>query len=189
MTAIAMTASAGRLNPFPEASVVRPQLDGEAVLPPRVKQWRVRTLARDSASTRRSPALDGGGAIDLSDYVVLPVRFPVDQKPSASIDVLQKWEGRVLENGKDFFRAVVFDLVDMTTEEEVEFDLAEVTDDDLALVRPGAVFYWSVGYRVEVSRTKSRTSLIRFRRLPVWSRDDLRRRERRVSEYREALGP
>ena len=66
-------------------------------------------------------------------------------------------------------------LVDLTNQanpdEEAVFDLDEVTPDDLSLVRPGAVFRWTIGYRTALHGQKVRVSEFRFVRLPAWSRE------------------
>ena len=118
---------------------------------------------------------------------VVPPRPIPEQPPGARFQALQKWEGRVLERGGDWFTAVLSDLSDGQTEEEAEFDLDEVTTDDHHLVVPGGVFYWNVGYRTELSGEKSRQSVIWFRRLPSWSTRDVARLEQRARDLRDQL--
>jgi hypothetical protein len=101
--------------------------------------------------------------------LVPPVRVPSPSRPQARFEALQKWEGRVLDVTDSTFTAIVVDGMVSGVEEEVEFDLDEVTPGDLDLVVPGAVFYWSIGYRAEPSGERSRSSVLVFRRLPVWS--------------------
>lgn len=86
------------------------------------------------------------------------------------------------------FGAVVVALRGLPTEELVEFDLDEITPDDIQMVVPGAVFYWSIGYREERSGERSRSSIIRFRRLPAWSPGDIERNDHRVAELKTKLG-
>lgn len=94
--------------------------------------------------------------------------------PRARFEVLEQWEGVVEELRAGEFSARLQSTGDR--EEEVgTFDLAEVAEDDLPLVQPGAVFYWYAGYRVEPHGQKLFTSEIRFRRLPAWSKSDLKR--------------
>jgi hypothetical protein len=149
--------------------------------------------------TASRPGTGVGGLVD-SDFtdasavavfktpvpVVPPHPIP-EQPPGASFQALQKWEGRVLERADTWFSAVLSDLSDGVTEEEAEFDLAEVSTDDHHLVVPGAVFYWNVGYRTEPSGERSRQSVIWFRRLPSWSARDLARLEHRVRSLRDQL--
>jgi hypothetical protein len=65
-------------------------------------------------------------------------------------------------------------------EEEAEIPMDEVSAMDLDLVRPGALFYWSIGYRGHASGQRSRESLIRFRRLPRWSMEEVEHAQRRI---------
>jgi hypothetical protein len=88
---------------------------------------------------------------------------------------LQQWEGVVQDVGKEQFVASLRDIdnPDHAPEQAtVAFD--EVSDDDRPLVAPGAVFYWTIGYRVEPHGQKWLTSGIRFRRLPAWSKRDMK---------------
>lgn len=102
--------------------------------------------------------------------------------------VRQKWEGVVLEVNAESFSVRLFDLSSDERDEEAELDLSEVSREDLKLVEPGAVFYWSIGYYTTGDGQVQRTSQIRFRRLPAWSKSELERAEVRAKELLEALG-
>jgi hypothetical protein len=121
------------------------------------------------------------------DLIVEPATVS-HHSPQAHIRSLQSWEGRVLDVLKDSFVAIVTDLTMPGVEEQVELDLEEVTPDDLPLVRPGAVFYWSIGYRDEPSRSRSRVSVIRFRRLPRWSEREVANIAEGVRALKERTG-
>jgi hypothetical protein len=100
---------------------------------------------------------------------------------------LQQWEGVVdaINDGTFFAR-----LVDRTAEgpdEQAEFDLAEVPAGDRELIAPGAVFYWSVGYRTSATGTRSRASVISFRRLPAWTEAEKRQAKERARQIARAL--
>ncbi|MBN1875906.1 MAG: hypothetical protein JXA33_16910 [Anaerolineae bacterium] len=90
-----------------------------------------------------------------------------------SFDVKQKWEGYVLEVGKETFLARLVPLIGEDADLEAEIYLEEIDREDRELVTPGAVFYWSIGYLKKPSGTY-RTSLIRFRRLPSLSAKELK---------------
>lgn len=135
-----------------------------------------RFLARTSESTPY-----------LVSAVIPPEVIPV-LRPAARFIVLQKWEGQVLTADASTFTAKLLDLTQGATEEIAEFDLEEVNDDDHELVGPGAVFYWSIGYRVEPSGERSRSSVMRFRRLPAWSENDVAAAKERAAELRRRLG-
>jgi len=102
-------------------------------------------------------------------------------------EALQKWEGQVVRLTSDGFIAKLVDLTAAATEEEAEFSLDDVSAADRALVRPGAVFYWSIGYRVAVTGQRSRESVLRFRRLPLWSRADRAEAALRADGWRVRL--
>lgn len=120
--------------------------------------------------------------------VVPPVLLPERVQTQPRFDALQKWEGQVTEVDDSTFTAVLLDVLEPSVEEEVEFDLEEVSRGDLDLVTPGAVFYWSVGYRTETSGERSRSSVLVFRRLPAWSEADLQKAADRAKELRDRFG-
>ena len=98
---------------------------------------------------------------------------------------LQKWEGIVLKILADSFIARLIDLSEEGPDEEAEFPFEEVGE-DAELVKPGAIFYWNIGYLDTSKGQRIRSSMIRFRRLPVWQRaeiDDTKDRARQLSEH------
>lgn len=101
--------------------------------------------------------------------------------------VLQKWEGRVQELTDGGFVARLTDLTSDLPDEEAEFDVQEVSFLDRRLLKPGAVFYWSIGYRDAVTGQRSRESVIRFRRLPTWSKPDHAEAARRAAHWKNAI--
>jgi hypothetical protein len=86
---------------------------------------------------------------------------------------LQKWEGVVLEVMQETFLARLVDLTNQNVEEDAEFDLEEISKGDRDFVKPGAIFYWSIGYLDSRSGQRTRASVIRFRRLPAWSKQEI----------------
>jgi hypothetical protein len=65
-------------------------------------------------------------------------------------------------------------------EEEAEIPLEELSPHDLPLVRAGAVFYWTIGYRDSVTGQRTRQSSIVFRRLPAWTDRELEALRKKV---------
>jgi hypothetical protein len=99
---------------------------------------------------------------------------------------LQKWQGAVLEVKKDSFIAKLTDLTEKGSEEEAEFSLEEVSDDDKNLIVPGGVFYWNIGYQISYQGQQTRASIIRFRRVPVWRKEELdaaKSRAQKIQDY------
>lgn len=96
------------------------------------------------------------------------VWVPVIPQSRQGFEVLQKFEGTVQSAQGDSFIARLVDKTKSSPEEEAEIPLAEVMPGDRELVKPGAVFYWVIGYRREEHGQLSRSSTIRFQRLPTW---------------------
>jgi hypothetical protein len=86
------------------------------------------------------------------------------------------------------FSASLRDLTDTSKpEEQASFDLADVSVADRAIVSPGAVFYWAIGYETR-SGQRSRVSRIRFRMLPRWTERDLTRLRGRAAALKALFG-
>jgi hypothetical protein len=100
---------------------------------------------------------------------------------------LQQWEGVVDGVNDGSFVARLVDRTAGEPDEEAEFDLAEVPAGDRDLVVPGAVFYWSVGYRTSATGTRLRASIMSFRRLPAWTEAEKGQARERAEEIAKAL--
>jgi hypothetical protein len=101
--------------------------------------------------------------------------------------VLASWEGVVLDSEiKD--GAFLARVTDNATGEASEAELLvdEVAEDDVPLLAKGAVFYWTIGYRIAPGG-RERVSRIKFRRLPAWGRRDLERASQRAAELAKRL--
>ena len=144
-------------------------------------------LVQDHLYTFETLPVDNSYLAPILPAVRPPVRLPDGPQPRTRFDALQKWEGRVLEVRDTTFSAVVVDIREVT-EEQAEFDLEEVSPDDIGMVEPGAVFYWSIGYRTDPSGERSRCSVLVFRRLPAWSARDLELARQGAQTLRDRLG-
>jgi hypothetical protein len=119
---------------------------------------------------------------------VTPIQVVRSPEPKSDhFHALQQWVGVVdrVEDGTFIAR-----LEDRTTEgpdEQAEFDVSEIPSGDQDLVAPGAVFYWSVGYRTSATGTRSRASAISFRRLPAWTEEERKQAQKRAQEIAEEL--
>lgn len=140
-------------------------------------------------------ASDSLTAADLADEraaVVRVHRWPRPSPPKDRFMVLQKWEGTVLSVEGDAFTASLRDLSDRRKpEEEVTVPIDEVEDSDRELLVPGGVFYWSLGYRVNLASNRERVASLRFRRLPAWTEaelDEVRRKAERLERRFSAPG-
>jgi len=102
--------------------------------------------------------------------------------------LLQKWEGIVTQVKKDSFFARLTDLSEEGPDEEAEFPVEEIPASDRKLVTPGAVFYWCIGYLDTVHGQRIRASAVRFRRLPVWTKEELGKARLEAQATRDLLG-
>ena len=78
-------------------------------------------------------------------------------------------------------------LIDLTArdraEEEAQFPMADVSDDDRPLVVAGAVFRWTIGLQRLPGGTKQRISQLVFRRLPMWTKTDIARADNLAAQW------
>jgi hypothetical protein len=119
-----------------------------------------------------------------------PVVLNVKYTPTTFFEERQQWEGTVQEVRSDGIVVTLIDLTDQkNSAESAEISWDEVPDADHALVIPGAVFYWSIGYERTIHGQKSNISSIRFRRLPKkWTRAELEAARREAEEMERLLG-
>ncbi len=105
----------------------------------------------------------------------LPLPEPTPEPAAAKrFHILQQWEGIVRNVRSNTFQAVLADLVDTTTPQEIAtFPIEDVAEADRELLAPGSIFYWIIGYDTTHGGTKQRASLLRFQRLPVWDHGEL----------------
>jgi len=78
--------------------------------------------------------------------------------------LLNKWQGPVLTVGNERFTAQLVDPSAPATVDVAEFSLGELSTDGRALLCPGAMFYWMIGYRDLSSGQRIRESQIWMRR-------------------------
>ena len=108
---------------------------------------------------------------------------PDSHLPAGRFTVLQSWEGVVESVSDAEFSAILTDRTNRDNpEEEVVIEIEEISADDRKLVKPGAVFYWSICYKDAPGEPRRRVSQIRFRRLPLWSQRDIDQAAHRASE-------
>ena len=99
----------------------------------------------------------------------------------------QSWEGEVIEILEDSFRARLADIHNPGQVEEAEILFSALSDsDDLKLIKPGAVFFWTVGTRIE-GRRSEQVSIIQFRRLPRWNQKEVDEAKQTASVIKQQL--
>ncbi len=117
-------------------------------------------------------------------------RDPIIRLPDVSLNhrfiAKQMYEGTVQEIRIEEFTATLRDQLDPSTpRQSATIALDHVWEDDLGLVVPGAVFYWSIGYRIERHGQRYLQSNIRFRRLPVWTKSELKKLAQNAEEFND----
>jgi hypothetical protein len=127
-----------------------------------------------------------GSTADISsnvlDFQSRIVKRPRPTTTKGRFLLLQQWEGYVLKVNEDTFTALVYDQTNPKNDpEEVELIIEEVSLFDHPLLQDGAVFYWSIGYNDQANGQRVRSSIIRFRRVPAWSRKDLKKIKEKAS--------
>jgi hypothetical protein len=116
------------------------------------------------------------------------VKIPRPNPPATRFIPLQKWEGVVLRVMNEVFVARLIDQSHDGPDEEAEIPLEEIPEADKFLVKPGAVFYWTIGYSDSVGGQRTRVSVMVFRRLPAWTAEELTVARRKAQYTRELLG-
>ena len=91
------------------------------------------------------------------------------------IEAVQEWEGHVVAMDGEAFVAHLVDLTAGGTyaEEEAIIPYTEVSAEDAARMRIGAIFRWTIGYESSPDGTKSRASRIVFPDAPRMTKADL----------------
>lgn len=84
----------------------------------------------------------------------------------------QRWIGHVMKIEGDKFFSKLNDLTNPGTYEIGEFDISEVSPEDIMLLGKGAIFYWSIGDTMSNGQLK-KESIIRFKRSSHWSTTDI----------------
>lgn len=100
-------------------------------------------------------------------------RIPQGSLYSDTFKALQKFEGIVLSVGEDSCMTRLTDKTSGGPDEEAEVPFEEIMPGDLPLVSPGAKFYWSIGYERKRHGQQSRSSVLRFQRLPGWTQAEV----------------
>lgn len=107
------------------------------------------------------------------------------QQPSISFTTLESWVCKVeaVDKAGGAFSAIAVSDRQAGLEEMAEFSFDELSEDDVELVEPGAVFYWSVGYQISPFGGRATASVLRFRRLRHWTRKELEAARARAAAY------
>lgn len=161
---------------------------GESILPFEVAdELHKAALTRSSLETAPSIGPPATETMTLSPRQRQVPHLPPEVPPAGttkrpSFVGLQEWEGVVTQIHDQVFTARLIDLTHRNPDEEGEFSTTEISEDDLDLIAPGAIFRWSIGVLKMPGGGKRPISQIVFRRLPQWTKRDLLRADALAKE-------
>jgi len=92
-----------------------------------------------------------------------------------------------LETEDSTFLVRLIDVIGEHADEEIELSTDELSDFDLELLEPGAILYWTIGYRLQPGGARERVSRIRLRRLPAWTKRQLEEAGERAAALQQDL--
>jgi hypothetical protein len=111
--------------------------------------------------------------------------WPVERRPTFVLK--QEWIGRVDAVSDDFFGATLVTRSSPEDIEHAEIEIDEVAPRDRIHLRPGAVFYWVIGYRDEPHGQRLGVSSIIFRKMTKPSPEALERADAEADRTLAAL--
>lgn len=126
-----------------------------------------------------------GSTVDLQPHAQIQKTVPItkDEVEIVAFQLLESWTGLVEQVNATArtFDAQVASELHSSIREAAQFTFDEISEDDLDLVRPGAIFYWSVGYQVDKFGRRSTQSSLRFKRGKFWTRKEQDSVDQRVA--------
>jgi hypothetical protein len=131
----------------------------------------------------------GNGSTDAINVDTGKFLFSVPPQPNGHerFQAIQKWEGHVISVGGETFTVQLRPLVgEGAVQQEAEIYLEDIDSSDRFLIKPGAVFYWSIGY-LDRPSGRLRASILRFRRLPTWTEQELKQAKLKKSILEDLL--
>ncbi len=136
-------------------------------------------VGHDLTEMRKQNGSTEGSQLQLGELALSPTNMLPFREYFKAI---QKWEGKVISSSGDTFKATLSPIVGDKIDQEAEIYIQDVTPDERVFIEPGAVFYWSIGY-LERPSGRVRESVLRFRRLPTWTSDDLKKEGSDLTGY------
>lgn len=115
----------------------------------------------------------------------------IEKQPKVGRSIaLQKWVGLIKSVDLDnhIFNAKLINKTNAGYDEYAEINFDEITEEDIELIEPGAVFYWTIGYHHNHNGQRTRFSQIRFRRLPNWDDDKIKAAKENANELAILIG-
>lgn len=139
---------------------------------------------KDDSRVERVEKL-GEQTTSLGEFTAPTFQFPKVRYRHNRMVSLQKWQGYVLEVLRDSLLVRLIDLSQKGPDEEAEIPFEEISPDDQKLIRPGAIFYWNIGYLDFYTGQRVRASIIRFQRLPAWSKEEIDEAKREAERLQD----
>jgi hypothetical protein len=125
---------------------------------------------------------------DVSRWAPIVTASPHTYLDPDQFRIEAAFDGTVLHVGDDSFIARLENKLDPNDiQEEAEFAFNEIPSADKPLIARGAMFYWFIGKTEKPHGQQGNTSLIRFRRLPVWTEHAVTGAKTRASFLRAIL--
>ncbi|MFC1926026.1 hypothetical protein ACFLW2_04960 [Chloroflexota bacterium] len=132
----------------------------------------------------RNGSTDAVG-VDTSKILFSPPPQPIGYE---RFQAIQKWEGQVISVGEETFNAQLAPLIgEKDAQQEAELYIVDIDPSDHFLIKPGAIFYWSIGYLDGRPSGRIKASILRFRRLPAWDANELKRAKLKSSRLEDLL--
>lgn len=151
-------------------------------------------IRRDILEKRRGSgeSSSAGPLNEDSDAMMFsnPVQGLKSKHREASEVIVQDWEGIVESIETEIFTALLLDLTadEAYPGERADLPVEDITPDDRELLKPGAIFYLTVGRSTGPTGQRQRFSRMEFRRLPVWTSADFNRADERAQRLARFLG-
>jgi hypothetical protein len=160
------------------------------LLPPKLGD-RPTDPAPSPRSNRNGGETSGPQRVDVPN--VLPVSLPRRRFGQRSLMPLSHWEGVVEKLTEGGFRARLVPFrngqADRAAIEYADFSNEELTEADLDLIEPNAVFYWTIAKRRNAAGTVTNESLVRFRRLAQPTAYEQQLAAHEADDLLESIGP
>lgn len=162
-----MSATIARSNARTKLSTTAIEL--EDAEPHAVEQYLASFDKARRAPTSAAPSERRVGATTKTEERPDPERVKVHggwpSLPRPRFVLKQEWIGRVEDVGDEYFKATLSSRSAPGELDQAEIELDELSPTDLGRLRPGAVFYWVVGYRDEPYGQRIGVSTIIFRHM------------------------
>lgn len=125
--------------------------------------------------------------VNIGDFSSPIIKFPSISYRRSHMVSLQKWQGYVIRVSDTSLFVRLVNLTQKAPDEEAEIPIEEISEDDKVLIKPGAIFYWSIGYLDSYSGQRSRLSVVRFQRVPEWSKTEIDAAHREAERLQQTI--